>query len=139
MTSPRERIAARSMTFSSSRTLPGQAYVSSFATASAESDVAARALRCAYFRKKCSERTRTSPFRSRSGGRRIGKTATRDASSGKVPTSGQATSRLGVSETTTRTSTAVDSVAPTRSTTPSARNRTRRAASDGVIGAGSSR
>ncbi len=47
--------------------------------------------------------------------------------SGNVSASGHATSRLGVSETTTRTSTAVGSVAPTRSTTPSLRTRTRRA------------
>ena len=97
------------------------AYASSLATASAESDVAARGLRCAYLRRKCSASRRTSPRRSRSGGSRIGKTERRDASSRRARRRPRhASSRPGVSES---DDAHVDgrsaSVAPTRSTSPS--------------------
>ena len=74
---PWAAIAARSVTFSSSRTFPGQWWAASRRTQSAPSGSKWRSSFCANRLAKLSARRPTSSPRSRSGGRRFGKTLRR--------------------------------------------------------------
>ena len=77
MTPPSSMITARSTTFSSSRTFPGHDQASRARQASGENSAICRRWRTANRFRKASAMRRTSPSRSRRGGRRTGKTESR--------------------------------------------------------------
>src|SRR5690606_38802289 len=120
---PSARTIARSIVFSSSRTLPGQGYASSSRIASASTpSMLSRSLRLYWSTKWCTS-SGISSRRWRSGTRWIGTTAIRQyRSRRKLPSRISSSRSLFVAET-RRTSTSRDFVSPSRRTSPSCSTR----------------